>query len=86
MMKLKSKLYIKKLKILLKLIQDLEWTHPFPDGQGRTDLVLLSKLLCDQGFHPSILTAALSFLLFHIIRMDRLSYRRNEVMGDRKTK
>ncbi|QLH37514.1 MAG: Fic family protein [Parachlamydiaceae bacterium] len=35
--------------------QKLEWIHPFMDGQGRTDLVLLSKLLCDEGFNPPIL-------------------------------
>jgi hypothetical protein len=33
----------------------LDWLHPFQDGQGRTDLVLLSKLLVAEGFTPAIL-------------------------------
>lgn len=37
------------------LYQDLEWLHPFPDGQGRTDLLLLSKITTDYGLHPPIL-------------------------------
>lgn len=37
------------------LFQMLEWLHPFTDGQGRTDLVLLNKLLVDQGLNPVIL-------------------------------
>lgn len=37
------------------LYQQLEWLHPFKDGQGRTDLILLSKLLVENGFNPAIL-------------------------------
>jgi hypothetical protein len=44
-----------KLNQIAELYQLLEWLHPFPDGQGRTDLVLLAKLLTDQGFTPAIL-------------------------------
>jgi len=40
---------------IAKLFQALEWLHPFPDGQGRTDLILLAKLLTDYGLHPVIL-------------------------------
>lgn len=44
-----------KLDEIARLYQWLEWLHPFADGQGRTDLVLLAKLLTEQGFNPSIL-------------------------------
>ncbi|MBS0649727.1 MAG: Fic family protein [Verrucomicrobia bacterium] len=44
-----------KLSVIADLYQMLEWLHPFPDGQGRTDLVLLCKLLCEQGLNPAIL-------------------------------
>ena len=44
-----------KIKIIAHLFQMLEWLHPFPDGQGRTDLVLLSKLLSEEGLNPPIL-------------------------------
>lgn len=44
-----------KIMLIADLYQMLEWTHPFPDGQGRTDLVLLSKLLTEHGFNPPIL-------------------------------
>ncbi|MEM1283137.1 MAG: Fic family protein, partial [Chlamydiota bacterium] len=43
------------LKYIAELFQNLEWLHPFFDGQGRTDLVLLAKLLSENGFNPSIL-------------------------------
>lgn len=43
------------LRNIAELYQNLEWLHPFFDGQGRTDLVLLSKLLTENGFNPSIL-------------------------------
>lgn len=46
---------IQKLQIIAEFYQVLEWLHPFPDGQGRTDLVLLSKLLTEEGFTPAIL-------------------------------
>jgi hypothetical protein len=45
----------KKLGCIAEVFQLLEWLHPFPDGQGRVDLVLLSKLLVDEGFTPAIL-------------------------------
>ncbi len=45
----------KKLKAIAWLYQALEWLHPFPDGQGRTDLILLSTVLSQHGFHPVIL-------------------------------
>lgn len=44
-----------KLEAIAHFYQMLEWQHPFPDGQGRTDLVLLSKLLTEEGFNPAIL-------------------------------
>lgn len=40
---------------IAELFQNLEWLHPFFDGQGRTDLVLLAKLLTENGFNPCIL-------------------------------
>lgn len=43
------------LTLIAELFQNLEWLHPFFDGQGRTDLVLLSKLLTENGFNPAIL-------------------------------
>jgi len=43
------------LNAIAALFQKLEWLHPFADGQGRTDLILLSKLLVEQGFTPAIL-------------------------------
>ena len=45
----------RKLALIAHLYQDLEWFHPFPDGQGRTDLILLAKLLSENGFTPAIL-------------------------------
>lgn len=44
-----------KIEAIASLFQMLEWLHPFQDGQGRTDLVLLAKLLSEEGFNPSIL-------------------------------
>lgn len=44
-----------KIKCIADLYQLLEWVHPFPDGQGRTDLVLLSALLSKYGINPPIL-------------------------------
>ncbi len=44
-----------KIDAIADLFQMLDWFHPFPDGQGRTDLVLMSKLLCEQGANPAIL-------------------------------
>lgn len=45
----------RKLTLIADLYQKLEWFHPFRDGQGRTDLIFLSKLLCANGFTPFIL-------------------------------
>jgi hypothetical protein len=45
----------KKLELIAELFQILEWLHPFEDGQGRTDLILLGKLLSEYGFTPAIL-------------------------------
>lgn len=44
-----------KTEAIAELFQSLDWLHPFPDGQGRTDLVLLSKLLVEEGLNPPIL-------------------------------
>jgi hypothetical protein len=44
-----------KVVCIAKLYQLLEWLHPFPDGQGRTDLIILAKMLCDFGLNPAIL-------------------------------
>jgi hypothetical protein len=45
----------RKLVLIKNLFQNLEWLHPFRDGQGRTDLLLLAKLLSENGFTPAIL-------------------------------
>ncbi len=45
----------RKLVLIENLFQNLEWLHPYPDGQGRTDLLLLAKLLSENGFTPAIL-------------------------------
>ncbi len=45
----------KKLVLIENLYQNLEWLHPYADGQGRTDLLLLAKLLSENGFTPAIL-------------------------------
>ncbi len=45
----------RKLVLIENLFQNLEWLHPFRDGQGRTDLLLLAKLLSENGFTPAIL-------------------------------
>jgi hypothetical protein len=50
-----EKLLDEKIDVIADLYQMLEWLHPFPDGQGRTDLVLLAKLLSEQGLNPAIL-------------------------------
>ncbi len=46
----------KKISCIAGLFQILEWIHPFHDGQGRADLVLLSTLLAKNGINPPILT------------------------------
>ncbi len=48
---------IEKIKAIAICIHDHELTHPFPDGNCRTFAVLLlNKLLIQQGFTPAILT------------------------------
>ena len=44
-----------KIVLIADLFQKLEFLHPFPDGCGRTDLILLAKLLSEHGAHPAIL-------------------------------
>jgi hypothetical protein len=51
----KEDLMEQKLELIAKLFQMLEWLHPFFDGQGRADLVLLSTVLTKEGFNPPIL-------------------------------
>lgn len=43
------------LRAVASLFQNLEWLHPFYDGQGRTDILLLNKLLLENNFTPVIL-------------------------------
>lgn len=50
-----SKEIDQKIDLIAELFQTLEWLHPFEDGQGRTDLVLLAKLLSEAGANPAIL-------------------------------
>ncbi len=49
-----DRLVDKKLVLIDDLYQKLEWLHPYPDGQGRTDLLLFAKLLSENGFNPAI--------------------------------
>lgn len=51
----KKDCFSEKITAIADLFQMLEWLHPFADGQGRTDLSLLSKLLTEQGLNPAIL-------------------------------
>ncbi len=44
-----------KIRAIANLFQLLEWMHPFHDGQGRTDLILLATLLSAHGLNPPIL-------------------------------
>lgn len=43
------------LRLIAQLFAELEFLHPYIDGQGRTDLLLASGLLCKHGLHPFIL-------------------------------
>ncbi len=43
------------IKLIARLYAELEWAHPWIDGQGRTDLIVLNGLLCREGMHPCIL-------------------------------
>ncbi|QLH35503.1 MAG: hypothetical protein HWD61_04590 [Parachlamydiaceae bacterium] len=47
-----------KLEVIADLFQKLEWLNPFQHHQGKTDLILLSKLLCEEGFNPPIIPLA----------------------------
>lgn len=51
----KASLMQEKIKAIAQIYQLLDWLHPFPDGQGRTDLVLLGKLLTEEGLNPALL-------------------------------
>lgn len=42
------------LRAIAELHQNLEWLHPFHDGQSRTTLIVLRKLLIEQGFTPGL--------------------------------
>lgn len=42
-------------RLIADLFGQLEWAHPWTDGQGRSDLVTLNGLLCQAGLHPAIL-------------------------------
>ncbi len=53
--KIKSHYQENALRLIAQLYAELEWAHPWIDGQGRTDLVMLNGLLCQQGLHPCIL-------------------------------
>ncbi len=41
--------------LIAQLYAELEWAHPWIDGQGRTDLIMLNGLLCLEGLNPCIL-------------------------------
>jgi len=43
------------INLIARLYAGLEWVHPWIDGQGRTDLIMLNGLLSREGIHPSIL-------------------------------
>jgi hypothetical protein len=44
-----------KIATIADLYQMLEWTHPFFDGQGRTDLIVLATELVKHELSPAIL-------------------------------
>lgn len=44
-----------KVSCIADFCQMLEWLHGFPDGQTRTDMLLLIKELCRHGSNPPIL-------------------------------
>ena len=52
---IKSDYQEKGLHLAATLYAELEWLHPWIDGQGRADLILLSTLLTREGLHPVIL-------------------------------
>lgn len=43
------------LKNIATLFSELEWLHPWIDGQGRSDIVLCNFLLAQEGLNPAIL-------------------------------
>lgn len=45
----------KRLLAIARLIQNLERLHPFRNANGRTNILLMNKLLTEWGFHPAIL-------------------------------
>lgn len=52
---IKSEYQERAIFLIGRLFAELEWLHPWIDGQGRTDLINLSGLLCREGLHPPIL-------------------------------
>jgi len=44
-----------KLQAIANLITHMQWLHAPHDGSGRTDLLVLNKLLAEHGFHPVLL-------------------------------
>lgn len=44
-----------KLMAIAKFTKRNEWLHPNADGNGRTNIAAMNKLLVDHGFHPAIL-------------------------------
>ncbi len=57
---------------IAELFQHLEWFHPYLDGQGRTDLILLAKLLTDYGLHPAILIRPYDSSVYPFAKWDKL--------------
>lgn len=55
LIQLKDDYQNKVISLIARLYAELEWAHPWIDGQGRTDLILLNGLLCREGLHPCIL-------------------------------
>lgn len=52
---IKSEYQERAIFLIGRLFAELEWLHPWIDGQGRTDLIYLNGLLCREGLHPCIL-------------------------------
>lgn len=55
LIKIKAEYQKEAIPLIARLYAELEWAHPWIDGQGRTDLILLNGLLCREGLHPCIL-------------------------------
>ena len=45
-----------RLRAITNFYRDCEWLHPFMDGTGRVDLLLLGKHLVENGFSPCLTT------------------------------